>query len=67
MFLLTKLTELLPARLQPYAKAVYPAIITIVGVLVAAVQTGVLDTKTITVAAGGAAYTLITFGVPNEG
>lgn len=67
MFLLEKLTALLPAELQPYAKAVYPGIITIAGTLYAAVQTGVLDTVTILTAVGGMAYTLITFGVPNRG
>jgi hypothetical protein len=32
MFVLEKLTNLLPSRLRPYAKAVWPAIATVVGV-----------------------------------
>jgi hypothetical protein len=66
MFLFDKLTALLPARLQPYAKAAYPALLTIAGVIVTAAQTGVLDTATIRTAAGGAVLTLVTLGVPNK-
>jgi hypothetical protein len=66
MFILTKLTGLLPARLQPYAKAVYPAVATLVGVGVSWVSTGQLNTTEIRTAIVGAGLALVTLGVPNS-
>lgn len=66
MFLLTKLTALLPKKLQPYAKAVWPAAITVVGVGVSWVATGNLNVTEIRTAIGGALLALVTLGVPNR-
>lgn len=65
MFVLEKLTNLLPARLRPYAKAVWPAIATVIGVGVQLVQTGALDTDALKTAAAGTVLALLSYGVPN--
>lgn len=66
MYLLSKLTALLPAPLQPYAKAAWPAVITAVGVGVSWVSTGNLDVAEIRAAIGGGLLALVTLGVPNR-
>jgi hypothetical protein len=67
MFILTKLTALLPPRLRPYAKSLYPAVATVVAVGVQLVQTGTLDTNALKTAAAGAVLALLSYGVPNGG
>lgn len=66
MFLLTKLTNLLPRPLQPYAKATYPALTALAAAGASWVATGNLDTAEIRTAVGGLALALITLGVPNR-
>jgi hypothetical protein len=66
MFLLEKLTLLLPKRLQPYAKAAWPAIISVVAAAVSWVATGNLDLSEIRTAIGGGLLALVTLGVPNR-
>lgn len=66
MFLFNKLTALLPVSLQPYAKAVYPAITTVVGTVVLWVQQGEFNRNALITAVAGAVYTLITYSVPNR-
>lgn len=65
MFLLYKLTGLLPARLRPYAKAVVPATATAIAVAVQWASTGTLDTGELKTAAEGAALALVAFLFPN--
>jgi hypothetical protein len=65
MFLLEKLTALLPTPLQPFAKAVWPTIATVVGVGVQWVSTGALDGDALKLAASGAVLALLSFSVPN--
>lgn len=67
MYLLNLLTGLLPARLQPYAKAVYPTIVTAAAVGVQWVNSGALDVDELKTAAVGAFAALLTLGVPNKG
>lgn len=66
MFLLNKLTSLLPAKLQPYAKALFPAAVTLAGVAVRWITTGDLDTADISAAITGAVASILTFVVPNR-
>lgn len=66
MFLFNLLVALLPARLQGAAKAVYPAIATIVGVGAQWVATGGLDVAELRTAAIGAATALLVFLIPNR-
>lgn len=66
MFLLEKLTAVLPTKLQPYAKAVYPAAITIAGAGASWIATGGLDVSEIRTAIGGGLLALVTLGVPNR-
>lgn len=64
--MLEKLVALLPARVQPYAKAVVPAAAT--GVTVAAhwIVTGAFDAAELKVAVEGAALALLAFAFPNR-
>lgn len=65
MYLLNKVTNLLPAKLRPYAKAVWPLVLATVGAGVSWVTRGVWDPSTITLAAGGVAHSLVTLLVSN--
>ena len=60
------LVGLLPANVQPYAKALVPAVVTLVGVASQYLVTGQLDTATIGVAVGGALATVLTWLTPNK-
>ena len=61
------LTNLLPAGLRPYAKAVYPFIATIIAVVVTAIITKQpLDVETLKVAIMGLVATLLAFLAPNK-
>lgn len=66
MFLLEKLTALLPTALQPAAKAAYPLALACAAALTSWAVTGNLDTTEIRTAAGGAILALVTFAVPNK-
>lgn len=60
------LTRLLPLKLQPYAKAVYPFVTTILAVVVTAIITKEpIDAPTLSVAITGLVSTLLTFLAPN--
>lgn len=65
MYLFTRLVALLPARMQPYAKSLAPAVATIVGAGATWVATGDLDTEVLRTAVGGAVLTLLAFVFPN--
>lgn len=59
------LTTILPARFQPYAKAVLPALATIVGVFTSWLANGELDRVSLAVAITGAIVSLLTLLVEN--
>lgn len=65
MGLFNRLTALLPAKAQPFAKALYPAIAAIVAVFVSAVSTGALNTSELKAGVGGLAMAALTFLIPN--
>lgn len=62
---LTALAALLPVRAQPYAKALVPAIGTILAVAVQYAITGELDRAELATAITGGLTTLTTFLTPN--
>lgn len=66
MFLFTLLTSLLPARLQGAAKAVYPALLTVVAVLGQWVKTGAFDSAELLTALIGGATAVIVYYTPNR-
>lgn len=66
MFLLDKLTAVLPKQLQPYAKAVYPGVVALAGAGVSWATTGNLDATEIRTAVGGIILALVSYGVPNR-
>ena len=66
MPVINALVGLLPEKAQPYAKALVPAAVTLVGVGSQYVATGQLDTATIGVAVGGVVATVLTWLVPNK-
>ena len=66
MYLLNLLTGLLPTSLQPYAKAIYPAVATLVAVGVQFVSDGTLDTTAVATAISGAFASIITLLIPNK-
>lgn len=57
----------MPARLRPYAKAVYPFLLTIVAVLGQWAITGELNRPELVTAITGALSALVTLTVPNTG
>lgn len=65
MFLLTKITNALPAPLRPYAKAVYPGVVALVGAGVSWASTGNFDMTEVRTAVGGIILAVISYGVPN--
>jgi hypothetical protein len=66
MYLFNRLTALLPTGLQPYAKAVYPALGTIVGVAVQWIATGEFDRAETVTAISGAIAALLAYAPPNR-
>lgn len=66
MYLLDRLTNLLPLRLRPYAKAAYPAIGTAVAVVVQWIATGEFDRAELVTTLTGIPAALLTLGVPNR-
>lgn len=61
------LTNLLPVSLRPYAKAVYPFVLTIIlTVAQAIINKDVLDTNTLVTAVVGLVTTLAAFVPPNK-
>lgn len=65
MYLLGRLTNLLPLRWRPYAKAAWPAIGTVVAILVQWIATGEFDRSEFVTALTGLPAALLTFSVPN--
>lgn len=65
MYLLTTLTNLLPERWRPFAKALWPAILTIVAVGVQWVVTGEYDRAELVTTLTGLPSAIVTFFVPN--
>jgi hypothetical protein len=61
-----KLVGLLPVKLQPYAKAVYPFVANIVYALVTLLATGSYDSENLKVNIVGLVGVLLTFLVPNK-
>lgn len=61
------LTNALPVRLRPYAKAVYPFVATIIAVIITAIVTKQpADVETLKVAVTGLVATLLAFSAPNR-
>jgi hypothetical protein len=65
MFLFEKAVSLLPAVLQPYAKALFPAVATVTAVGAHWAATGELNETELKAAAQGAALSLLAFLFPN--
>ncbi len=63
---LTALAGLLPAPLQPYAKAILPAILAAVAVLVQYANTGTFDDAGMATAITGASAALVAFHTSNH-
>lgn len=66
MYLLDKITNLLPVKLRPYAKGLYPPIVALVGAGASWVATGNLNTAEVRTAIGGLVLGLVSFLVPNR-
>lgn len=66
MYLLNVFTNLLPAGLQPYAKALWPAVGTIVAVGAQYASTGEIDTAAVATAVTGGFAALVTLLIPNK-
>lgn len=66
MYLLNKITGLLPSKAQPYAKSLFPAVGTLVAVGGTWATTGALDTEVIRTALVGGFASLLTFALPNK-
>jgi hypothetical protein len=66
MSLLFRLVDLLPARLQPVAKALVPGVVTVAAVGWQWADTGTLDTGELTTAVLGLVTVLLTFLIPNK-
>ena len=67
MLILNAIVGALPARLQPYAKAVLPLVMAVVGALGEWAITGSLDVETLSAAVGAIAAASVTFLIPNRG
>jgi hypothetical protein len=63
---LTALAGLLPARLQPYAKAIFPALLAAIAVLVQYANTGSFDDTAMATAITGASAALVAFHTSNH-
>lgn len=61
-----KFVNLLPGRLRPYAKAVYPFAANILYAAVTLVATGAYDAEDLRVNVLGLLGVLVTFAVPNR-
>ncbi len=59
------LTQLLPERLRPAAKAVAAALVTLAGVGITFLVTGELDREALSVALTGLVGTLLVYATPN--
>ena len=66
MFLFNLLVDLLPAKLQGAAKAVYPAVATIVATAAQWVSTGTFDTGEFATAISGGVLALLVYLLPNK-
>lgn len=64
--MLNQITGLLPAKLRPYAKAIYPFVANLVFAGVAYLSTGTYDTNDLRVNVLGLIGVLLTFLVPNK-
>lgn len=65
MYVLAFLTNLLPPRLRPLAKATWPAILTVVAVVVQWVATGEFDRAELVTTLTGLPAAILTYLVPN--
>jgi hypothetical protein len=65
MYLLNKIVGLLPAKLQPYAKSVIPAVVTVAVLLYSWAQSGELDGEALRDAGQMAVVALLAFLFPN--
>lgn len=66
MYLLEKITNLLPPKLRPCAKAVWPPVVALAGAGASWAATGNLNTAEVRTAAGGIILGLVSFAVPNR-
>jgi hypothetical protein len=60
------LTQLLPERLRPAAKAAAAALVTLAGVGITFLVTGELDREALSVALTGLVATLLVYATPND-
>lgn len=60
------LTGLLPASLQPFAKAIYPALSTVIAVVVEWISTGVYNQMELTTSIAGLASAVLVYLIPNR-
>jgi len=56
---------MLPKSLQPFAKAIAPAVLTIAGVLIDWLANGSFDKQTLTIAVTGLVTSVVVYFVPN--
>lgn len=61
-----RLVGFLPLRLQPFAKAIVPAVLVLGSVLVQAFVDGGYDPETLDTAARGVVWAALTYLVPNR-
>lgn len=66
MFAYNLLTNVLPAGLRPYAKAVWPLIVAIVVAGASWVDSGTFDSAEIGAAVSGLVASLLAFAAPNK-
>jgi hypothetical protein len=66
LYALSRLVELLPLSLQPYAKAVIPTVLTVSALAVQWAATGEFDKAEFTTALTGLIGAAVTFLVPNK-
>lgn len=66
MYLLSKLTNLLPESWRGRAKSTYPAVGTLIALGIQWAESGVFDKAELTLAITGGLASLITYAVPNK-
>lgn len=66
MYLLERITNLLPVKLRPFAKSIYPPIVALAGAGASWVATGNLNVAEVRTAIGGLVLGLVSFAVPNH-
>lgn len=63
---MNQVVNLLPKAWQPYAKALAPVVMTLVGVASQYAATGQLDSDSLAIGVGGLVTTVLVFVLPNK-